>query len=197
MVAQHNRTRATEKEISLAKGLTQHVDRQGRVHRYRLLNDVWRAAATSVGCIFHGLVGFSAGELSTVEQVLRGMPVRMASGNSHLIIASASIAAAFTHLGVSAVHGTAVPWNILAITIPTVLVGGQLPLWWRAGCPNTGSASCCPAFCCSSARSAFIVLPLHRMCMCRAGLRARAPIMPWLSPLAQPVPSSSFSFLEQ
>jgi len=104
----------------------EHVDREGRVYRYRVLNDLWRGLAASVGGVFHGLVGFSAGELSTVEQVFRGMPVRVASGNSHLIIAGASIAAAFTHLGVSAVRGSQIPWNILVITIPTVLVGGQL-----------------------------------------------------------------------
>ena len=117
---------AVRQDPAEANGLKQHVDRQGRIYRYRVLNDLWRGAAASIGGIFHGLVGFSAGELSTVEQVFRGMPVRMASGNSHLIIAAASIAAAFTHLGVSAVQGTKVPWNILAITIPTVLVGGQL-----------------------------------------------------------------------
>jgi len=109
------------------------MDRQGRVYRYRVLNDAWRGAAVAIGGIFHGLVGFSAGEVSTVEQVFREMPVRVASGNSHLIIASASIAAAFTHLGVSAVQGTKVPWNILAITIPTVLVGGQ-----QSNVPPTG-----------------------------------------------------------
>ncbi len=111
---------------SLGGELKRHVDSHGRVYSYRVLNDMWRGAAASIGGIFHGLVGFSAGELSTVEQVFRGMPVRVASGNSHLIIASASIAAAFTHLGVSAVQGTKVPWNILSITIPTVMVGGQL-----------------------------------------------------------------------
>jgi len=117
---------ATPLKSSLGGELKRHVDRQGRIYRYRVLNDIWRGAVASIGGIFHGLVGFSAGELSTVEQVFRGMPIRVASGNSHLIIAAASIAAAFTHLGLSAVQGTKVPWNILAITIPTVLVGGQL-----------------------------------------------------------------------
>lgn len=116
----------TEQEASRTSGFKRHVDSEGRIYRYRVLNDLWRGAAASIGGLFHGLVGFSAGEVSTVEQVYRGMPVRVASGNSHLIIASASIAAAFTHLGVSAVQGSIVPWNILAITIPTVLVGGQL-----------------------------------------------------------------------
>ena len=119
-------TSATQPEVLPQNGVKEHIDREGRVYRYRLLNDLWRGLAASIGGVFHGIVGFSAGELSTVEQVFRGMPVRVASGNSHLIIASASIAAAFTHLGVSAVRGSHVPWNILVITIPTVLVGGQL-----------------------------------------------------------------------
>jgi uncharacterized membrane protein YfcA len=119
-------SRAAQLKVLTGSGVKEHVDREGRVYRYRVLNDLWRGLAASIGGVFHGLVGFSAGELSTVEQVFRGMPVRVASGNSHLIIASASIAAAFTHLGVSAVRGSQVPWNILAITIPTVLVGGQL-----------------------------------------------------------------------
>ena len=61
-----------------------------------------------------------------MEQVLRGMPVRIAAGNAHLIIAGASITAALTHLGVSAVQGTIVPWNLLVATIPAVMIGGQL-----------------------------------------------------------------------
>lgn len=47
-------------------GLKCRVDSHGRVYRYRVLNDMWRGTAASIGGIFHGLVGFSAGELSTV-----------------------------------------------------------------------------------------------------------------------------------
>ena len=110
----------------LPRGIKQHTDRRGRLYRYRVQNDVWRGTAASVGGIFQGLVGFSAGELSTVEQVLRGMPPRMAAGNAHLIIAGASITAALTHLGVSAALGTTIPWNLLAATIPAVMIGGQI-----------------------------------------------------------------------
>jgi uncharacterized protein len=105
--------------------IKEHRDRHGRVYRYRLLNDRWRAAAAGFGGVLQGLVGFSAGELSTVEQVLRGMPVRIAAGNSHLIIFAAAISAAFTHLSVSAAQGTTVPWNIIAACAPAVLIGGQ------------------------------------------------------------------------
>jgi uncharacterized protein len=111
---------------SSARRIKNHRDRSGRVYRYEVLNDLWRAGAAGIGGILQGLVGFSAGEFSTVEQVLRGMPVRIAAGNSHLIIAAASISAAAVHLGVSAQQGAQVPWNLVAITIPAVLIGGQL-----------------------------------------------------------------------
>jgi uncharacterized protein len=106
-------------------GTKEHRDRRGRVYRYRFLNDAWRATAAGFGGILQGLVGFSSGELSTVEQVLRGMPVRIAAGNSHLIIFAASISAAITHLSVNAAQGTQVPRNIVAASVPAVMVGGQ------------------------------------------------------------------------
>ena len=105
---------------------TDHTDGQGRAYRYRRLNDPWRAGTAAVGGVFQGLVGFSAGEMSTVEQVLRGIPVRLAAGNAHMIIAAASISAAMTHLTVDATTGAKIPWNILAATAPAVLIGGQI-----------------------------------------------------------------------
>lgn len=104
----------------------EHVDRRGRAYRYHRKNDAWRAGTAAVGGVFQGLVGFSAGEISTVEQVLRGVPVRLAAGNAHLIIAAASISAAITHLAVDATRGERLPWNILAATAPAVLIGGQI-----------------------------------------------------------------------
>jgi uncharacterized protein len=113
---------------SLAGGgeTTEHTDGQGRFYRYRRQNDFWRAGTAAVGGVFQGLVGFSAGEMSTVEQVLRGIPVRLAAGNAHMIIAAASISAAMTHLTVDAATGATIPWNILAATVPAVLIGGQV-----------------------------------------------------------------------
>jgi uncharacterized membrane protein YfcA len=103
-----------------------HTDKGGRTYRYRRLNDAWRAGTAAVGGVFQGLVGFSAGEMSTVEQVLRGIPIRLAAGNAHMIIAAASISAAVTHLSIDATKGTGLPWNILAATVPAVLIGGQI-----------------------------------------------------------------------
>jgi hypothetical protein len=104
----------------------EHTDRLGRTYRYRRQNDRWRAGTAAVGGVFQGLVGFSAGEMSTVEQVLRGIPVRLAAGNAHMIIAAASISAAITHLTMDATTGATIPWNILAATAPAVLIGGQI-----------------------------------------------------------------------
>jgi hypothetical protein len=106
--------------------LEEHTDSRGRIYRYQRRNDAWRAGTAAVGGVFQGLVGFSAGEMSTVEQVLRGIPVRLAAGNAHLIIAAASISAAITHLTVDATTGATIPWNILAATAPAVLIGGQI-----------------------------------------------------------------------
>jgi uncharacterized protein len=103
-----------------------HMDRRGRTYQYQRRNDGWRASIAGIGGVFQGLVGFSAGEVSTVEQVLRGIPVRLAAGNAHLIIAAASVSAAVTHLTVDATTGSRIPWNILAATVPAVLIGGQI-----------------------------------------------------------------------
>jgi uncharacterized protein len=108
------------------KQAEEHTDSRGRIYRYQRQNDAWRAGTAAVGGVFQGLVGFSAGEMSTVEQVLRGVPVRLAAGNAHLIIAAASISAAITHLTVDATTGATIPWNILAATAPAVLIGGQI-----------------------------------------------------------------------
>ncbi len=105
---------------------SEHTDKKGRAYRYRRKNDAWRAGIAAVGGVFQGLVGFSAGEVSTVEQVLRGVPVRLAAGNAHLIIAAASISAAITHLSIDATTGAQFPWNILVATAPAVLIGGQI-----------------------------------------------------------------------
>ncbi|MBV9690125.1 MAG: sulfite exporter TauE/SafE family protein [Ktedonobacteraceae bacterium] len=104
----------------------QHRDRHGRVYTYRMQNDLLRATATFFGGLFQGLVGFAAGEVSTAEQVVRGVPVRLAVGNAHFIIAGASLAAAATHIAVVASEKGTIPWNILAASVPAVLIGGQI-----------------------------------------------------------------------
>lgn len=106
--------------------LKQHRDHQGRVYQYVIHNDPLRGIVAACGGLFQGMVGFSAGEVSTVEQILRNVPVRVATGNAHFIIAGASLAAASTHLALIVNEKATIPWNILAASVPAVLIGGQL-----------------------------------------------------------------------
>ena len=67
----------------------------------------------------------------------RSATVRLAAGNAHLIIAGASISAAITHLAVDATTGSRIPWNILAATVPAVLIGGQVASLVAGRLPQT------------------------------------------------------------
>lgn len=103
-----------------------HYDRQGRVYRYLRNNDARRGVIAGLGGLFQGLVGFSAGEFNTIDLVLRSVPVRIATGSAHLIIAGATLAAAGAHIAIIIHENSAIPWPILAASIPGVLIGGQL-----------------------------------------------------------------------
>ena len=126
-LARHSEELVARRSGALPTRLTEHHDRQGRVYTYVRQNDRVRAAAVTFGGIFQGLVGFASGETSTVEQVLRGVPIRIASGNAHLIIAGGTFAAAVTHLIVLASEkSTAFPWNVYVASACGPLIGGQI-----------------------------------------------------------------------
>jgi len=125
-ISQHSEEIVARRSGALPTRVIGHRDRRGRLYSYVRQNDRVRAGAVSFGGIFQGLVGFSAGETSTVEQVLRGIPIRIASGNAHLIIAGASAAAAVTHIIVLANEKSNFPFNVYLASVPGVLIGGQL-----------------------------------------------------------------------
>jgi uncharacterized membrane protein YfcA len=102
------------------------VDRKGRSYVYRVKNDRISLLCASFGGLLQGLVGFSSGELNSAVQILRKTPVRIATGTAHLIIFGASLAAACTHIVILFQDKGSIPWNILVMTIPAVLLGGQI-----------------------------------------------------------------------
>lgn len=53
----------------------------------------------------------------------------MAIGTNHLVILSTATAASLTHISVVFNQGGQIPWNILVMTTPAVLIGGQLTRW--------------------------------------------------------------------
>ena len=107
----------------------EHRDAEGRVYRYRRQLDKIRAASMTLGGLFEGLVGFSVGEIGVTERVLRNVPIRVAIGTNHLVILGAATAASLTHVTVVLNQGGQIPWNILVMTVPAVLIGGQLAGW--------------------------------------------------------------------
>lgn len=116
--------------------LVEHRDRQGRSYLYRRTNDRLRAAAMTVGGAFEGLVGFAIGEIAVTEQVMRRMPLRVAIGTNHLIIAGSALAGALTHLTAVLGGGGGFPWNIVVMTVPAVVIGGQLAGWLAGRVPQ-------------------------------------------------------------
>jgi uncharacterized membrane protein YfcA len=116
--------------------LVEHRDRGGRFYRYRRTNDRLRAAAMAVGGAFEGLVGFAVGEIGVTDQVMRRMPLRVAIGTNHLIIAGSATAAALTHLAAVLGGSGGFPWDIVAMTVPAVLIGGQLAGWLAGRVPQ-------------------------------------------------------------
>jgi uncharacterized membrane protein YfcA len=106
--------------------LTEHYDRQQRSYQYIQYTDALCVLVSLVGGFFQGIVGFGSGELSSIVQILRKTPVRIATGTAHLVIFGASLAASCTHMVILSQEQGPILWNILVMTIPAVLIGGQI-----------------------------------------------------------------------
>jgi uncharacterized membrane protein YfcA len=100
-------------------------DRWGREYLYAYREDMRRWAVVGFGGLFEGLVGFGIGVLGVADLILRKIPVRVAIGTSHAIIAVTAVAAAVPHVYEVAVAGREIPWNVLAMTIPAVTIMAQ------------------------------------------------------------------------
>ncbi len=100
-------------------------DRWGREYFYAYREDTRRWGVVGFGGLFEGLAGFGIGVLGVADLILRKIPVRVAIGTSHAIIAVTAIAAAVPHVYEVLLAGREIPWNILAMTIPAVTIMAQ------------------------------------------------------------------------
>ena len=102
------------------------TDRTGKVYSYCRCGYKKRLFGHSVGAFLQGLTGFGVGEIGMVSMILSGIPMRVGIGTNHIVVATSAIIASFTYLfrsmGTEAVQ---IPWNVIAITVPAVLIGGQ------------------------------------------------------------------------
>lgn len=90
----------------------------------------------SIGGFFQGAAGFGIGEMGIVSMILSDIPTRIAIGTSHLIVATTAIAASITHLALLPVPGEQIPWNLPLMTVPAVIIGGQLAPYLAAKLPT-------------------------------------------------------------
>ncbi len=87
------------------------------------------AATTSVGSFLTGLLGVGVGEVIMPQLVKRDhVPVPVAAATSVFIVIVTIAAASFTQVSalIAAGGANAIPWNLVAYTIPGVIIGGQI-----------------------------------------------------------------------
>ncbi len=102
------------------------VDRCRCTYTYHYNPDNRRNMVVSTGGIFEGLVGFGIGVFGVSDLMYRGIPIRVAIGTSHFVIMITALAALAPHVYEVLFSGTrTIPWNVVAMTIPAVLIGGQ------------------------------------------------------------------------
>ena len=114
-------------------GAVTRVDRSGDTYEYTWSGYLERFANYSVGGVFQGLAGFGIGELGIISQLRTKVPIRVAIGTNHIVVASTAILASIVHVfGGSIVPGAhslslaSTPWNMVVFTVPATTLGGQI-----------------------------------------------------------------------
>ncbi len=103
------------------------TDRDGKTYKYcRVCGRKGRMAGYSLGAVFQGAAGFGIGEIGILSMIFTKIPIRVAIGTSHMVVAVTAIVASVTHILQSAASDVGTPWNILIMTVPAVIIGGQM-----------------------------------------------------------------------
>ena len=101
----------------------------GRSYQYCLTKDgfIKRAVGFGLGGFFQGSSGFGIGEIGIISMLLSKIPTRIAIGTSHIIVASTAILASLIHFSTGSSGDFAqFFWNIPFMTVPAVVLAGQL-----------------------------------------------------------------------
>ena len=108
------------------------VDRDGEAYTYTWSGYLERFANYSVGGTFQGLAGFGIGELGIISMLGTKVPVRVAIGTNHIVVALTAVLASVVHVfGGDLVGGhslslASTPWNMVVFTVPATVTGGQI-----------------------------------------------------------------------
>jgi len=118
--------------VEKTEGTVTRVDRSGNDYRYSHGGYVERFANYSVGGTFQGLAGFGIGELGIISMLRTEVPVRVAIGTNHVVVATTAVLASVVHVfGGGLVGGHAMdlattPWEMVVWTVPATTLGGQI-----------------------------------------------------------------------
>ncbi|WP_255194882.1 sulfite exporter TauE/SafE family protein [Halorarius litoreus] len=113
-------------------GTVTRVDRDGDDYTYTRGGYLRRFANYSVGGTFQGLAGFGVGELGIVSMLSTKVPVRVAIGTNHIVVAMTAVLASVVHIfggGLVGGHSLSLattPWNMVIFTAPAAALGGQI-----------------------------------------------------------------------
>jgi uncharacterized membrane protein YfcA len=114
-------------------GTVTRVDRDGEDYSYSRGGYLERFGNYSIGGVFQGLAGFGIGELGIISMLRTNVPVRVAIGTNHIVVALTAVLASLVHVfGGNLVPGAhnldlaSTPWNMVVWTVPAAATGGQI-----------------------------------------------------------------------
>ena len=114
------------------EGVVTRVDRDGDDYRYTRVGYLERFGNYSIGGTFQGLAGFGIGELGIISMLRTSVPVRVAIGTNHIVVALTAVLASLVHVfggGLVGGHSmdlASTPWNMVVWTVPATVTGGQI-----------------------------------------------------------------------
>lgn len=128
-------TNATE-ELSpstIEKGsLRTIIDAEGITHQYKVCNQPKGKALTGSGGFITGLISVGIGETTVSTLRMRcNLPMKVAAATSVFVVTlTVMVSALFDILYVVGINHVdivqAIPWNLIVMTIPGVIIGGQI-----------------------------------------------------------------------
>lgn len=101
----------------------------GKDYCYNVCNRKWGMFFTGIGALAAGMLSFGLGEIEVTQLIKRcKLPIKIAAATSVFIITFTVLAASITHIiNLSSEGGFfTIPWNIVLMTAPGVLIGGQI-----------------------------------------------------------------------
>jgi len=113
-------------------GTVNRVDRDGNDYSYSRGGYLERFGNYSIGGVFQGLAGFGVGELGIISMLRTNVPVRVAIGTNHIVVALTAVLASFVHVfggglvGGHTMNLVSTPWNMVVWTVPATVTGGQI-----------------------------------------------------------------------